>query len=1033
MKLADVSVRRPVLAGVMNAALMVIGIVAFSGIGVDLLPKADFPIVTVTAIYPGADPKAVETKVIDKLEERLNTIGGIKELRSFSLENVGQVIIQFEMEMDLERVAQDVREKVAETQRDLPSDLDPPVVAKFDIGSAPIMAVALGGEVPFAELSRFAKDQVKAQLEKVNGVGSIDLVGGREREIHVWVDRDRLGAFNLTFQELAMTLKTQNLEVPAGKITAGGEELVVKTKGEVASVEEIGNIVIADILGATIHVKDVAQVEDGLEEEASASSLNGRQAVALQIRKQSGANTVAVAHRVKAELETIRKALPAGMELSIPTDDSLFVEESIHDVQIDLILGAALTVIIIFFFLVDWRATLISAIALPTSVVATVGFIGAMGFTFNYLTMLALALSIGMLIDDAIVVIENIHRHMAMGKPPEQAAREATAEIGLAVMATTAAIVAVFMPVAIMKGMVGQFFFQFGLTVSFAVGVSLLVSFTLTPMLASRILKSAHGARPGLLARVVESTFGAIERAYRWLLAQALRHRAVTMVAAVGVLVASVAVAGLVKQELLPDADQGRFTVEFELPPGTSLAASKRFAEQLRQDVAKLPGAELQFTTIGGGPRGTVTKGSMHVGLVDRSARDFSARQAVDYLRGALGDRAPAKVAVEIPMLINVGGLMRAAPVQYSLRGDDLDSLDRSARALMDAMHAKGGYVDVDMSARGGKPELSVQIDRDRAASLGVPVAVAAMALRTLVAGDKVTELAEAADRIDVRMRLADRDRRSPEDLAGIKLKSTFGQVVELGNLVRMERTTGPAEIEHVNRQRQVLVMSNLQGKALGEAVSEINAMSAEILPAGVTAKWSGLAEVMRESFGELYKALVLAVLLTYLILAAQFESLIHPFVIMFALPLSVVGALGALAVLDVSLNIFSMIGFIMLMGIVTKNGVLLVDYTNTLRSRGMSRDEALLAAGPVRLRPILMTSIATISGMLPVALGRGLGGEMRAPMAVVVIGGLITSTLLTLVIVPVIYSLMDRFARRKYERPGEEIHRPAPRTAHAT
>jgi HAE1 family hydrophobic/amphiphilic exporter-1 len=489
------------------------------------------------------------------------------------------------------------------------------------------------------------------------------------------------------------------------------------------------------------------------------------------------------------------------------------------------------------------------------------------------------------------------------------------------------------------------------------------------------------------------------------------------MVVALGVLVASVAVARLVKQDFLPDADQGRFSVEFELPAGTSLEGTKRFADQLRSEVSKVPGVANQFTTIGGGPRGTVNKGSIQVSLVDRSERDFSAREAVNFIRTMLSDRAPAKVAVETPMPVNAGGLMRSVQVQYSLRGDDLAVLDQTAAAVIDALRAKGGYVDLDTSSRSGKPELSINIDRGRAASLGVPVAMAAMALRTLIAGEKVTELAEGSgSRIDVRMRLADEDRRSAEDLAGIKLKSTWGPIVELGNLVHMERGTGPAEIEHVGRQRQVMVFANLKGKALGEAVAEINAIAAKTLPTGVTATWAGLAEVMGESFGELWGALFLAVALTYLILAAQFDSLIHPFTIMLALPLSVVGAFGALAIFDMSLNIFSMIGFILLMGIVTKNGVLLVDYTNTLRGRGMSKDDALRAAGPVRLRPILMTSIATIIGMLPVALGTGLGGEMRAPMAVVVIGGLVTSTLLTLLVVPVVYSLLDRFtSRRKF------------------
>jgi HAE1 family hydrophobic/amphiphilic exporter-1 len=1025
MKLADVSIKRAVLASVMNLVLIVVGVMAYPKIGVDLFPTVEFPMMTVLAIYPGADPGAVEQKVIDKLEERLNTLSGLKSMRSTSLENVGQLVLEFELERNADQAAQDVRDKVSALLPELPPDLEPPVVEKFDVGAAPIMSVTVAGDLGTRELTRIADDVIKARLQKIGGVGSIDVVGGREREVHVWLNRERLTAYGLTVSDVGNALRAQNLEVPGGRIQIGGQELTVKTKGEVKSAKQLGDLILTAAGGVPIRVSDIARIEDGQEEAASSSNVDGKGAVSLVIRKQSGANTVSVAEKVKAELENIKPGLPKGVAVGVPIDNSLFIAASIHDVKFDLLFGAILTVLIILFFLHDWRATIISAIALPTSVIATFGFIQAMGFTFNNMTMLGLTLSIGILIDDAIVVIENIHRHLMMGKGPWRAAREATAEIGLAVIAITASILAVFVPVATMKGIIGRFFYQFGLTVAFAVAVSLLVSFTLTPMLSARYLKAEHG-EGNAIVRGINRVLGGVERAYRATLAWALNWRWATMGIATLVFFASIAVLGKTPKEFLPPEDRGEFLVKFELPPGASLESTEAFGAAIAAKLETMPGVTTQFTTVGGGTPPMINAGQIHVSLVDRKERTFKTMEAIAYARELIGSQKPNTVSVE-PVQAVGGGGMRSQELQFNIRGTDYDLLNTAASRIVEKMRAAGGYVDIDSTYRAGKPELAVHIDRERAADLGIPAAVVASTVRTLIAGEKVTELPLSGDRIDVRVRLEDAQRKGVGDLSSIQVRSASGALVPLSQVVKVERSTGPAQIERQNRLRQVTVLANLNGKVMGDALPEIEGFAKEIVPPELTTDWVGRAQAMQESAGYMGQALLLAIILVYLILAAQFESFIHPLTIMFSLPLATIGAFGALFLTQMSLNIFSMIGVIMLMGLVTKNAVLVVDYANTLRAQGMSKTEALLAAGPVRLRPILMTTAAMVFGMFPVALGRSLGGEQRAPMAVAVIGGLITSTMLTLLVVPVVYSLLDRFNRKRAVEGAEAEAGPTP------
>jgi HAE1 family hydrophobic/amphiphilic exporter-1 len=1011
VKLAEVSIRRPVFAIMLIASLVVFGLVSYPRIGVDLFPNVEFPFVTVTVTYPGADPASMESKVADPLEDALNTMSGIKVLKSVSLESVAQVLIQFELEVNVDTAVQDVRDRVSGALNKLPAGIDPPVVQKFDVGAAPVMSVALSGNLPVRELTRLAEDVVKVRVQRITGVGAVDLVGGREREIHVLVDPARLAGHGLTVQDLSNALQAQNLELPAGRIEEGQREYAVKTKGEVRSTQEIADILVTGVGGARIRVGDVAAVEDGTEEARSYSSMNGVSAVALTIRKQSGSNTVEVAHQVHKELEALKPVMEkAGAKISVPTDNAPYIEHSINDVKFDLWFGAVLAVVVIMFFLHDIRATIISALAIPTSVIATLAFMQVMGFTFNNMTMLALSLSIGILVDDAIVVIENIHRHLEMGKPPLKAAAEATSEIGLAVLATTFCIVAVFLPVAVMKGIIGRFFFQFGLTVSVAVLVSLLVSFTLTPMMSSRLLRHAGHGRQNFLVRGIEALLGGVDRGYRALLTGALRHRFITILVALASLVGSFFLVGQVKSEFTPPEDRAMFSVTVELPTGTSLKTTTEYVETVAADLRKnAPGANGTFVTIGGGAQGQVQIGQIQLLLVPRHDRKYTQEQVMAWVRQRYAGTKQAIITANAISPIGGDSGFKQQPVQFNIRGTDIAELEKASKQMLEELGKVKGLVDLDTSYRGGKPELAFEIDRDRAAELGVPVSSIASTLRALIAGDKVTELKEGLELYDVTVQLPAALKRGIATLDNVVVRGSTGQMVPLSNVVRVEHSEGPAQIDRQARQRQITIFAGLQDMPLGEALAEVNKVATKVVPQEMDTDYAGMGEVMSESFGYMGIALVLGIIIVYMILGAQFDSVVHPLTIMLSLPLSVVGAFGALYLSGMTLNIFSMIGFIMLMGLVTKNAILLVDYANMQRDAGKPMIEALITAGATRLRPILMTTFAMIFGMLPVALALGEGGEARAPMAITVIGGLITSTLLTLVVVPVVYTFMER------------------------
>jgi HAE1 family hydrophobic/amphiphilic exporter-1 len=1008
VKLSDTSIKRPIFTAMIMCAVVVFGAVMYQRLSVDLFPKVDFPIVTVTVIYPGADPETMESKVADPIEEAVNSLSGIDQLRSVSLEGVAQVFVQFDLDVDLDVAAQDVRDRVASVVKDLPIGIEPPVVEKLDLGAAPIMQIAVHGPGNATELADYAEDVLRPGLERIDGVGQLELVGGREREAHVYVRPDKLRNYGLTVLDVVQALRAQNIDLPGGRVTRGSEELVVRTNAQAATVSELENMIVSATSGkAPIRIRDVADVEDGYEEQRSMAQVDGKSAIAVILRKQSDANTIVVADAVQKELPRLTKLAPPGTKVEVLLDNSKNIKSSVETVELDLLLGAALAIAIIFVFLRDARATFISALALPTSVIGTFAFVKAMGFTLNMMTTLALSLSIGILIDDAIVVIENIVRHRTeLKEGPREAAQRGTAEIGLAVLATTMSIVAVFVPVAFMEGMVGQFFFEFGLTVAFAVLLSLFVSFTLTPMLSARMLGEHHDVSKGL-SGVIERVLIALDNAYRRVIRGALRFRLLTIALAVASLVGAFALVPKLGFEFIPPEDRGQFLVNVELPTGSSLSQSSEVVFDLASRARSVPGVTSTFSTVGGGVQEKVNAAQMIITLEHKSQRAYSQQDVMAFLRKKLSGKPGVIVSIEQLAAVSVGG-QKNLPIQYILRGDDLDVLEKTAQAMANKMREIKGFADVDISYRSGKPQLDVDIDRAHAADVGVQAMQVASTVRTLVAGDVATEFESHGDRYDVRVQLPEELRTTASVIERAQVRTATGNLVEIGSLGRIKEGTGPSQIDRQARQRQVTVLASLEDKALGDALKEVDAIAKEVVPEGVTTSVSGMGERLQESNKSMGFSMLLAVICIYMILASQFESLIHPLTIMVSLPFALIGAFGGLLIAHMRMSIFAMIGLIMLMGLVTKNAILLVDFAVQLRERGQAMKEALENAGATRLRPILMTTAAMIFGMVPVAVGHGDGGEVRAPMGVAVIGGLITSTFLTLIVVPVIYTFME-------------------------
>lgn len=1017
-KLAELCVRRPVFATMLVLSLMVVGTYSFFGLGVDLFPNIDLPTVSVTVANPGASPEQVETEITKKVEAAINTISGIDELRSTSVEGTSQIIVTFLLEKDGDVAAQEVRDKVNLVIRDLPETAMAPVVQKFDPDAAPVLQVVVAGQRPLREVTRLADELIKQPLESISGVGEVRIVGGAEREIQIRLDPDRMRAYNVTVTEVATALRQQNLDLPGGRVEQGPQELTVRTMGKIADPREFNAVAIAKRGAYVVRIADVGEAVDTQEEVRSASFLNGESAVTLIVSKQSGQNTVAVAQAVKGRLAELSYTLPPDIRTNILNDQSLFIETAVRSLEEHLVLGSILAAIVIFFFLANVRTTLIAAVAIPTSIISTFALMRAMDYTLNQITMLALTLMVGIVIDDAIIVLENIYRFIEeKGMRPFEAAIEGTREIGLAVMATTLSLMAVFVPVGFMGGIVGRFMSSFGLTAAFAVGVSLLVSFTLTPMLSSRFIRVPRHVRGRHASSKESPFFRPIDRMYMAMLRWSMAHRAAIVTISVLVIASIVPLFMVIGRDFAPADDRSEFQAGVKTPEGSGLAATLTVLERIAADLRAFPEVTDTLVTVGGGGGGggpmgggriggVVNTGSIYVKLVPPDAREASQEDVVVRTRDVLR-RYPGELRTSVG---GGGGGGFGGSIQFAISGPDLGQLGGYSEALLAKMKSLPDLVDADTSLVIGRPELRVDIDRQRAADLGVRVQDIAQALNTLVGGQDVSTFDVGDDQFDVTLRAGERFRTSLEGLQRMTVSSNTRNTVTLGEVVRILPSTGPSSIQRLNRQRQVTLSANLApGASQSVVIAELQQTVAGLhLPTGYSAGPAGGSRELARTTSYFLIAISLSFIFMYIVLAAQFESFLHPITILLTLPLAVPFGIVSLLVAGQTINIFSGLGLLLLFGIVKKNAILQVDHTNGLRAGGLPRDDAILQANRDRLRPILMTTSALVAGMLPLVFSSQVGAATNRSIGVLVVGGQSLCLLLTLLAVPVFYSLFD-------------------------
>ncbi|NOT56074.1 MAG: efflux RND transporter permease subunit, partial [Deltaproteobacteria bacterium] len=988
MILADVCVRRPVFASMLVGSLVVAGWFSYKSLTLDLFPKVDMPVVTVTTTLPGAGPEEMEAQVTKPIEEVINTVSGIDELRSVTREGLSQIIVQFKLEKNLSVAAAEVRDKVGTVLAKLPDDVDPPVVEKFDVDATPILTLTVSGFQGLKELTEVAEKKVKEPLESISGVGSIAIIGGRKREVQILIDPERLKAYGLSIRAVATALDQQNVEFPGGRMTQDTGETVIRTLGRVRSVREFESIVVASQGNTPITLADIGRVEDGVVEARTVSRFDGKNAVSLIVRKQSGTNTVSTVDGVRERLTEVRKLLPAGVTVEITRDQSDFIRESVNEVQKHLWLGSLFASIIVYFFLGNLRATLIAAVSIPVAIISTYTLLAAAGYSLNRITLLGLTLAVGIVIDDAIVVLENIYRYIEeKGMNAFDAARAATAEVGLAVSATTLSLIVIFVPVGFLKGTVGMWLSSFGFTMAFAIAVSLLVAFTLTPMLCSRFLpkrlaEHGHSSRE---SRV----YGLLERGYMAMLRWSLRHRWVIVCIVIGIMASTPWIGKHVRSSMMASDDRGEFEINIKTPPGYSLVQTDTVAREIEEAIRPLPGVAHLLSLVGTTVGESVTRASIIVKLEEYQHRTITQQQVMALAREKVKAYKHLRVSVDNILPVSGGGVQNV-DISYNLRGPELATLQKYADTLKTNVRNLPGLVDVDSTFEGGNPELQVHIDRRKAADLGVEAVDIASTLRVMVAGDKVTTYREGDDLYDVRLRLTPEARNRPEVIEGVMIPSkTVGQV-RLNNIVNFVSGTGPVQIDRQERQRQITITGNLaKGRGTGDALADIDAEVKKMgLAPGYTTGVTGMGKMFAEMMDSFKLAFLLSIIGMYMVLAAQFESFLHPITIMLSLPLAVPFALLSLWISDQFLAIFSILGVLLLFGIVKKNSILQVDHTINLRAQGLPRDEAILTANRERFRPILMTTLALVAGMIPVLMGQGPAAESHRGIAVVIIGG---------------------------------------------
>ncbi len=1054
-----VSLKNPVFATMVMLALVVLGLFSYQRLKIDQFPDINFPIVVVITEYPGASPEIVESEVTKRIEEGVNSIAGINALTSRTYEGQSVVVIEFNLDIDGRKAADDVREKISTVKPLLRDEVEEPRVLRFDPAARAVWSVAVlpkaeagAKELSPVELTNWADQVLKKRLENVRGVGSVTLVGGTKREINIYLDPPALESFGITPDQVVAAVRSENQDLPLGAIKSRLQERTVQVQSRLGRPEDFGNIIVARKNGAPVRLSQVAHVADGAEETENLALYDGQRTLVLSVQKTQDDNTIAVVDGLRTTLDTLQKELPPGVRLEPIMDASREIRVSVSNVRQTLIEGAVLTVLIVFLFLNSWRSTVITGLTLPIAIIGTFLFMDMFGFTINMITLMALSLCVGLLIDDAIVVRENIVRHVQMGKSPYQASLEGTQEIGLAVLATTLSIVAVFLPIGFMEGIIGKFFHQFGITIVAAVLISMFVSFTLDPMMSSIWHDPAidnHGKPPGnslydrTLGRITHAFDRGTERladGYQGILRWALRHRLATVLASVGIFVASVLLVPLLGTEFVPRSDFSETTVIFNTPVGSSLEATEAKAKQVQAILHEYPEVRYSLATINTGNAQGKMYASIYVRLVDRKDRTRDVLVLSADMRARLS-RVPGITVTQAGLMDAVGGQKQ---VQFSIQGPDQATLERLTAQAMEQLRTIPGLVDLDSSVKPNKPTLDVRIRRDAASDLGLGTAQIGSALRTMVAGQTVGNWRAPDDQTyDVNVRLAPESRTAPEDLE--RLPFALGtnpdgstRIVRLNQVAEVRAATGPNQINRRDLMREVGISANSYGRSAGEVSADIQTVMADIvMPPGYRYQFSGSTKNMREAFGFAISALVLAIVFIYMILASQFKSFLQPVALMTALPMTLIGVVLALMLFGSTLSMFSVIGVVMLMGLVTKNAILLVDFAIRTREGGtdaqgnpvpgLPREESLLLAARVRLRPILMTTLAMVFGMVPLAFAISEGSEMRAPMGQAVIGGVITSSLLTLVVVPVVYCYMDdlsNWAKRVF---GGAVKAPEP------
>jgi hydrophobic/amphiphilic exporter-1 (mainly G- bacteria), HAE1 family len=1029
MSLADICIKRPVFATMLILALVVLGLFSYGRLGVDLYPNVDLPTVTITMTLNGASVEEMETAVTKPIEEAINTIDGIDELRAVIKEGVSVITVQFVLEKNGDVAAQEVRDKVSTILSQLPVGTDPPIIQKFAVDAMPVMKMAVSGKRNLREVSEIARKQVKEDIESLRGVGQVIMVGQQERTINLYVDPDKLAAYNLSIAQVKRAVQAQNIEIPGGRIDQGRRELVLRTMGRIDRAEDFNNLIVGNFQGRPIMIRDLGYAENGVVEPRNLARLDGENAVQLIVKKQSGTNTVDVVDRVKARLQQLRSVLPPDMRSEVIVDQSRFIKASYEEVKLHLILGAILVAITVFLFMHDWRSTLIASIAIPASIISTFTLMRYMNFTLNNITMLGLILAVGIVIDDAVVVLENIFRHVEeKHESPFSAASKATREIALAVMATTLSLLVIFVPLAFMGGRVGRFFQSFGVTVAFAVAVSLLVSFTLTPMLSSRFLKLKPGEKSSKESRF----YSWIDKCYGWTLAWSLRHRWFILISGIVIFLWTFPLFYVIGKNFVPNDDQSEFEVIIQTPGGYTLAETDGLLREIEEKIRRLRGVTNIMTTIGDttgnvkSGQGDVTLVDIYVRLVDLAQRDYSQFDVMADARKLFQNYPDLRTSVQGVSAFSGGGT-RQTDMEFNLRGPSLEKLQQYSDQIMARMRQVPDFVDIDTTLSVRQPELRAFVDRKKASEFGIQIQDIASALQTFVGGEPVSKYKEEDDEYDVWLRAIKEKRNDPQAVMNLTVPGNNGRLVKIANLVNLREDLGPSEIDRYNRQRKVTIVANLlPSLALGQAVEMIQGFVQELdLPPTYTADFTGRAKVLADTGTNFAIAFMLSSIFMYMVLGAQFESFLHPITIMLALPLTLPFALFSLILLRQPLDIYAMFGLFMLFGIVKKNGILQIDYTNTLRAEGIERDQAIIEANHARLRPILMTTLMLVFGMLPMALGQGPGAASRASMAKVIIGGQALSLLITLLITPVAYSLFDDWGRSSAFAHARERARP--------